>query len=1226
MEDIEKRLRALCEERIVVIDGAMGTMLQREGLTEADYRRGHFEQHPVDLKGNHDVLGLTRPDVLEKVHRLYLEAGADIIETNSFSLTRISQADYQLEDRCYELNVAAARAARRAADGFLRDHPGRVAFVAGSMGPTNRTASMSRDVNDPGARQVTFDDLAVAYEEQVRGLLDGGVDILLPETTTDTLNLKAALFAIMKAFDEGARRVPVMASITFIQAGNDRMLTGQNVAAVWASLSHAPLFSIGINCSLGATEMRPLMEELSGLAPIFTSAYPNAGLPNPLLPTGFPEGPEDTSRLLGEFARAGFVNVVGGCCGTTPDHVRAIAEAVRGVKPRRVPAADHHLRLSGLDALTITEDTNFVNVGERTNVTGSPKFQKLVQEGKYEDAVAVARQQVENGAQIIDVNMDEGMLDSEAAMTRFLNLIAAEPDVARVPVMIDSSKWTVLEAGLKCLQGKGIVNSISLKEGEADFVAKARLVRRYGAAVIVMAFDEEGQATSVERKVAICSRAYRILTGQVGFPPQDIVFDPNILTVGTGIEEHNGYAVAFIEATRQIKAALPFAKVSGGVSNISFAFRGNNPVREAMHTAFLYHAIRAGLDMAIVNAGQLGVYEEIPKDLLERVEDVLLDRRPDATERLIAFAESVKAKDKVEVKADAWRAGTVEERLSHALVNGIVDFIDHDTEEARQKYGRPLSVIEGPLMAGMSVVGDLFGSGRMFLPQVVKSARVMKKSVAYLQPYLEAEKAAGSRAEGKVLLATVKGDVHDIGKNIVGVVLACNNYEVIDLGVMVSCEKILAAAREHGVDMVGLSGLITPSLEEMAHVAREMEREGFLLPLLIGGATTSKAHTAVKIAPHYSKDVVHVLDASRAVTVASSLKSARAEFGAANRAEQQRLREAHAKKRAEKPLLPLDEARRRRPRIDWEGYAPPVPSFLGARGEDVPLAELVPYVDWTPFFVTWELRGTYPKIFENPQWGSKAKELFDDGQKLLAELVSGGELKARAAWGFWPANAVGDDIELYADDGRGHVAAEIHTLRQQMDKGESEENLALADFVAPRESGKADYLGAFAITAGLGLDAIVARFEADHDDYRSILAKALADRLAEAGAEWLHQRARRAWGYEAEAPLDVEALIREQYRGIRPAPGYPACPDHTAKRTLFELLQAEERAGVRLTESLAMMPAASVSGWFLSHPQAKYFNVGLLERDQVKDYQRRRGLPLREVERWLAPHLGYEAE
>jgi 5-methyltetrahydrofolate--homocysteine methyltransferase len=1226
MEDIEKRLRALCEERIVVIDGAMGTMLQREGLTEDDYRRGHFERHPVDLKGNHDVLALTRPEVLEKVHRLYLEAGADIIETNSFSLTRISQADYQLEDRCYDLNVAAARVARRAADGFLRDNPGRPAFVAGSMGPTNRTASMSRDVNDPGARQVTFDDLAAAYEEQVRGLLDGGVDILLPETTTDTLNLKAALFAIMKAFDEGARRVPVMASITFIQAGNDRMLTGQNVGAVWASLQHAPLFSIGINCSLGATEMRPLMEELSGLAPIFTSAYPNAGLPNPLLPTGFPEGPADTSRLLGEFARAGFVNVVGGCCGTTPDHVRAIAEAVRGVRPRQVPARDHHLRLSGLDPLTITEDTNFVNVGERTNVTGSPKFQKLVQEGKYEDAVAVARQQVENGAQIIDVNMDEGMLDSEAAMTRFLNLIAAEPDVARVPVMIDSSKWTVLEAGLKCLQGKGIVNSISLKEGEADFVAKAKLVRRYGAAVIVMAFDEEGQAATVERKVAICTRAYRILTEQVGFPPQDIIFDPNILTVGTGIEEHNGYAVAFIEATRQIKATLPFAKVSGGVSNISFAFRGNNPVREAMHTAFLYHAIRAGLDMAIVNAGQLGVYEEIPKDLLERVEDVLLDRRPDATERLIAFADSVKAKDKAEVKADAWRSGTVEERLTHALVNGIVDFIDHDTEEARQKYGRPLSVIEGPLMAGMSVVGDLFGSGRMFLPQVVKSARVMKKSVAYLQPYLEAEKAAGSRAEGRVLLATVKGDVHDIGKNIVGVVLACNNYEVIDLGVMVSCEKILAAAREHGVDMVGLSGLITPSLEEMAHVAREMEREGFDLPLLIGGATTSKAHTAVKIAPHYSKEVVHVLDASRAVTVASSLKSARAEFGIANRAEQARLREAHAKKRAEKPLLPLDVARQRKPRIGWDGYAPPVPAFLGARAEDVPLAELVPYIDWTPFFVTWELRGTYPKIFENPQWGAKAKELFDDGQKLLAELVSGGELKARAAWGFWPANAVGEDIELYTDETRGHVAAEVHTLRQQMDKGEGEANLALADFVAPRESGKADYLGAFAITAGLGLDAIVARFEADHDDYRSILAKALADRLAEAGAEWLHQRARRAWGYEAEAPLDVDALIREQYRGIRPAPGYPACPDHTAKRTLFELLQAEERAGVRLTESLAMTPAASVSGWFLSHPQAKYFNVGLLERDQVKDYQRRRGLPLREVERWLAPHLGYEAE
>ena len=1218
-------LVAALEQRIVVIDGAMGTMVQARNLGEPDYRGDRFKDHPQDLKGNGDLLNLVRPDVVESIHREYLLAGADIVETNTFTSTSVSQADYRLEHLAHELNLEGARAARRAADGVMAEQPGRACWVAGSLGPTTRSASISRDVNDPGARAVTFDELVAAYHEQARGLLAGGVDLLVVETCFDTLNAKAALFAIERLFEEEGRRVPVIVSVTIFKDG--RNLSAQTVEAFWISVAHAEPFAVGINCSLGPPQMRPFVEELSRVAPTWISCYPNAGLPNAF--GGFDETPERMAADLGEFARSGFLNFVGGCCGSTPAHIRAIAEAVRGVAPHARTPVERLTRFSGLEALVIRPDTNFVNVGERTNVTGSPRFAKLIQAGEYEEALRIARQQVEGGAQIVDVNMDEGMLDSEAAMVRFLNLLAAESDVARVPVMIDSSKWSVIEAGLKCIQGKGIVNSISLKEGEEAFKRHARLVRRYGAGVVVMAFDEQGQAATAERKVEIATRAYRVLTEEVGFPPEDVILDPNILTVATGIEEHDEYAVAFIEATRRIKATLPHVKVSGGVSNISFSFRGNHPVREAMHSAFLYHAIAAGMDMGIVNAGQLAVYEEIPKDLLERVEDVLLDRRKDATERLIAFAESVKGKGRAEEKEDAWRQGTVEERLGHALVRGIADFVEADTEEARRKYGRPLAVIEGPLMAGMNVVGDLFGSGKMFLPQVVKSARVMKKAVAWLQPFLEAEKSEGQKAEARIVMATVKGDVHDIGKNIVGVVLACNNYEVIDLGVMVPCELILRTAREKGADLVGLSGLITPSLEEMAHVAREMEREGLALPLLIGGATTSKAHTAVKIAPGYRHPVVHVQDASRAVGVVGRLKSAehRAALAEENRREQERLRHEYQARRSEKPLLPLEEARRRRTRIDWAGYAPPRPSFTGARVLDpVPLEEIVPYVDWTPFFATWELRGTYPRIFDNPEWGARARELHDDAQRLLRRIVDERLLVARAVYGFFPASAVGDDVEVYADESRHGLLATVHTLRQQADKGEGEPDQALADFVAPRESGRADYLGAFAVTAGIGIEPLLERFARDHDDYGSIMTKALADRLAEALAELVHRRARSDWGYGRDEQLAVEELIRERYRGIRPAPGYPACPDHTEKRALFDLLQVEETVGIRLTESFAMYPASSVSGFYFSHPQARYFTVGKIERDQVLDYHRRKGMDVRTVERWLAPNLNYEPE
>jgi 5-methyltetrahydrofolate--homocysteine methyltransferase len=1227
MPDRAQALRELLSRRIVVIDGAMGTMVQARQLGEVDYRGERFRDHATELKGNTDLLSITRPDVVEDIHRQYLEAGADIVETNSFTATAVAQADYGLATAAHELNVAAARAARRAVDGVMAREPGRSCWVAGAMGPTNKQASMSRDVNDPGARAIGFDELEAAYREQADGLLAGGVDLLLVETVFDTLNAKAALFAVARLFDEGARRVPVMLSVT-ITDKSGRTLSGQTVEAFWNSVSHAELLSVGVNCALGPKEMRPFVEELSKLAPIFVSCYPNAGLPNVF--GGYDETPASLSRDVAELARAGFVNVVGGCCGTTPAHVRAIADAVAGLPPRVPPSVEPFTRLSGLEPLTIRPDSNFVNVGERTNVTGSPRFARLVKEGKLEEAVAVARQQVENGAQLLDVNMDEGLLDSERAMTSFLNLLAAEPDVARVPVMIDSSRFSVLEAGLKCLQGKGVVNSISLKEGEEAFRRQARLVRRYGAAVVVMAFDEQGQAASAERKCEIAARAYRILTEELGFPPQDVILDPNVLTVATGIAEHDEYAVAFFEATRRIKATLPLAKVSGGVSNVSFSFRGTSAVREAMHAAFLYHAIRAGMDMGIVNAGQLAVYEEIPRELRDLVEDVLLNRRGDATERLVAYAESA-GKDPARAAAQQaeWRRGSVEERLQHALVKGIADHVEADVEEARVKYGRPLAVIEGPLMDGMNLVGDLFGSGRMFLPQVVKSARVMKKAVAYLEPFMEAERKAGGerKAAARVVLATVKGDVHDIGKNIVGVVLACNDYEVIDLGVMVPCEQVLRTAREREADMIGLSGLITPSLEEMVHVAREMERQGFELPLLIGGATTSRAHTAVRIAPAYHAPVVHVVDASRAVGVVGRLRSAaaRSELAAENRALQERLRREHEAKRAASPLLPLAAARERRTSIDWSGYEPPVPELTGVRVLDpVPLDELVPLVDWTPFFVAWELRGSYPRIFENPDWGGRARELFADAQQLLARIVRERLLTARAVYGLFPAAGVGDDIEVYADAGRSGLLASFPTLRQQADKGAKEPNQALADFVAPAASGKPDFIGAFAVTAGIGADALVARFEADHDDYGAIMAKALADRLAEALAEWLHRRVRAEWGYGRDERLSVEELIRERYRGIRPAPGYPAAPDHSEKARLFELLGAEARTGIRLTESFAMLPAASVCGLYFSHPQARYFSVGRIGRDQVEDYAHRKGLPLRDVERWLAPYLDYE--
>jgi 5-methyltetrahydrofolate--homocysteine methyltransferase len=1222
-------LHAQLKQRILILDGAMGTMIQTYKLTEADYRGERFAGYGSDLKGNNDLLVLTQPQIIREIHSAYLEAGADILETNTFNATSIAMADYHMEGLVYEINLAAAKLARDAADEYEAKNPAQPRFVAGVLGPTNRTASISPEVNDPGFRNVSFDQLVAAYTQAISGLVNGGSDILMVETIFDTLNAKAALFAIEQYFDAHQIQLPVMISGTITDLSG-RLLSGQTAEAFWNSVSHVRPLSIGLNCALGAKDLRQYVEELSNIANVHVSAHPNAGLPNPLSETGYDETPEAIAADLREWAASGLLNIVGGCCGTTPPHIKAIAETVRGLPPRIIPEIEKKLRLSGLEALNIGEDSLFVNVGERANVTGSKMFARLIINGEYDKALEVAKAQVENGAQIIDINMDEAMLDSEAAMVKFLNLIASEPDIAKVPVMIDSSKWSVIEAGLKCVQGKSIVNSISMKEGEAEFIERARLCRRYGAAAVVMAFDEQGQADTQARKIEICARSYKLLTEQVGFPAEDIIFDPNIFAVATGIEEHNNYAVDFIEATRIIKQNLPYAKISGGVSNVSFSFRGNEPVREAIHTAFLYHAIQAGMDMGIVNAGQLGVYAEIPKDLLERVEDVLLNRRPDATERLVEFAESFKGAVKSQVEDLAWREVPVGERLSHAMVRGITTYIVEDTEEARQQAERPIHVIEGPLMDGMNVVGDLFGAGKMFLPQVVKSARVMKLAVAHLVPYIEAEKAAtgqAAQAKGKIIMATVKGDVHDIGKNIVGVVLQCNNYDVVDLGVMVPAAKILQAAIDEKADIIGLSGLITPSLEEMSHVAKEMERLGMKLPLLIGGATTSPAHTAVKIAPHYSGPVIYVKDASRAVGVCSNLLSddLRDAYVQGIADDYVAIRERHQNRSNETKRLTLAEARANALKPDWTAYVPPAPAFIGLKAfHDYPLAEIAERIDWTPFFQAWELHGRYPKILTDAVVGEEAKKLFVDAQAMLKRIIDEKWLEARAVIGLFPANSVGDDIEIYADESRGKVAMTYHTLRQQAEKSPGKPNLALADFVAPKESGVKDYLGGFAVTAGIGIDAHVAAFERNHDDYSAIMLKALADRLAEAFAELMHQRVRREfWGYAQDEALSNEDMIAEKYRGIRPAQGYPACPEHTEKGPLFELLQAPENAGITITESFAMLPTAAVSGFYFAHPDSTYFALGKIGRDQVEDYAQRKGWDMATAERWLAPALGY---
>jgi 5-methyltetrahydrofolate--homocysteine methyltransferase len=1225
--DTATLLHQLLAKRILVLDGAMGTMIQRLKLTDEQFRGERFKHHPKDLKGNSDLLVLTRPDDIAGIHAQYLDAGADIIETNTFTATTISQADYDLQSLAYEINVEGARLARRVTDEWTARTPERPRFVAGSMGPTNRTLSISPDVNNASFRASTFDEMRRAYAEQARGLIDGGAHILLLETIFDTLNAKAAIVGIEDAFDERGVRLPLMISVT-ITDRSGRTLSGQTLDAFYVSMEHARPFSIGLNCALGAREIRPYLAELARIATCYVSCYPNAGLPNAF--GQYDELPDETGQLLREFAASGFVNVIGGCCGTTPDHIRAVAKAVEGLPPRQRPDAKDtpfhgRSRYSGLETLVLAPDSNFQMIGERTNITGSKRFARLVTANDWAGAADVALEQVRGGANVLDVNMDEGMLNSEAAMTEFLHYIATEPEIARIPVMIDSSKWSVLEAGLKCVQGKAIVNSISLKEGEADFLAKARTIRRYGAAMVVMAFDEQGQADTVARKVEICARAYTLLTEQADVDPSDIIFDPNVLAIATGLEEHNEYGKNFIEATRLIKERCPGVKISGGISNLSFSFRGNDVVREAIHSAFLFHAIKAGLDMGIVNAGQLVVYEDIPKDLLEHVEDIIFNRRPDATERMVTFAEQVKGSGTKRAADLAWRESTVESRLAHALVHGVVDFIEADTEEARAKYGRPLSVIEGPLMDGMKIVGELFGAGKMFLPQVVKSARAMKRAVAYLQPFMEAEKAAAAsaaQAQGKILLATVKGDVHDIGKNIVGVVLGCNNYEVIDLGVMVPADRILQEAIDQKVDMVGLSGLITPSLDEMAYVAQQMQQRGFSLPLLIGGATTSRQHTAVKIAPEYKKAVVHVADASRVVDVVSSLRSAvqRAAFERANRDEQARLREQYGA-RHDRPTLSYADARNNRLKLT---YQPDVPAFTGTRSVDVDLADLVPFIDWTFFFSAWELKGRFPAILDHPQHGQAARDLYEHAQKLLARIINGKLLRARGVYGFWPANSDGDDIVFYNPSGGARTElARFPMLRQQEVIADDKPNRSLADFVAPVESGVTDYVGAFAVTAGHGVDDVVRRFEAEHDDYSAIIVKALADRFAEAFAEYLHAQARRDFGYGAAEQFSNDDLIAEKYRGIRPAFGYPACPDHTEKRRLFDLLDAR-RIGMELTETCAMIPAASVSGLYLAHPQSKYFVIQRVGADQVEDYARRKGISVTDAERALRPILAYE--
>jgi 5-methyltetrahydrofolate--homocysteine methyltransferase len=1233
------RIEKLLQQRILILDGAMGTMIQRHKLTEAHYRgtelfgefrgsRKSFAEHPIDVKGNNDLLLLTQPHVVGGIHREYLEAGADILETCTFNSNAVSMADYQMQHLVYELNVAGAKLARGLCDEFST--PDKPRFVAGVLGPTGRTASISPDVNDPGARNVTFDELVESYAEALRGLLDGGADILMVETIFDTLNAKAALFAIERHFEQHNVRVPIMISGTITDASG-RTLSGQTTEAFCNSLLHVKPLSIGLNCALGAELMRPYVEEMSNVASCYVSAHPNAGLPNPLSETGYDELPEKTARLVKEFATSGFLNIAGGCCGTTPAHIKAIADALKEVPPRKLPDLEKKCRLSGLEPFNIGDDSLFVNVGERANVTGSAKFKRLVLEGQYDAALEVAKQQVETGAQVIDINMDEAMLDGEVAMVKFLNLIASEPDISKVPLMIDSSKWSIIEAGLKCVQGKSIVNSISLKEGEANFVKQATLVRRYGAAAVVMAFDEQGQADTYKRKTEICQRSYDILVNKVGFPPEDIIFDPNIFAIATGIEEHNNYAVDFIDATAWIRKHLAYSKISGGVSNVSFSFRGNEPVREAIHTVFLYHAIKAGMSMGIVNAGQLGVYDEIPRDLRDAVEDVVLNRHSDAGEKLVKLAESVKGGGKEQVEDLEWRKGSVQERLTHALVRGITTFIVEDTEVARLQAKFPVEVIEGPLMTGMNVVGDLFGAGKMFLPQVVKSARVMKQAVAHLVPYIEAEKlrSGDTSTKGKIVMATVKGDVHDIGKNIVTVVLQCNNFEVVNMGVMVPCQQILDTAREHNADVIGLSGLITPSLEEMAHVAKEMERQGFKIPLLIGGATTSRVHTAVKIEPNYpSGSTIYVNDASRAVGVCSNLLSntMREEYISGIKADYTLAREQHESKKGKASYVTLEEARARGVKTDWKKYVPPKPYLTGVQKfEAYPLDKIAEYIDWTPFFQAWELAGRYPKILQDEIVGEEARKLFADAQAMLKKIIDEKWLTANAVFGLFPANSVNsDDIEIYTDESRKKVSITWHNLRQQTKKPADIPNFCLADYIAPKTSKVKDYIGAFAVTTGIGIDSRVAEFEKQHDDYSAILLKALADRLAEAFAELLHARVRREfWGYATDEDLDYDALIAEKYRGIRPAPGYPACPEHSEKGALFALLQAPLNAGITLTDSYAMLPTAAVSGFYFSHPQAQYFATGKIDRDQAADYAKRKGWSLDEAERWLAPVLSY---
>ena len=1221
-EDIRKVLK----NRILVLDGAMGTMIQRHKLDEEAFRGEQFKNHHMPLKGNNDLLSITQPNIIKEIHALYYEAGSDIVETNTFSGTTIAQADYGLEDAVYQLNYESAKIAKEVADEFTAKEPHKPRYVAGSIGPTNRTASLSPDVNRPEFRNTSFDELKEAYLLQIKGLVEGGVDVLLIETVFDTLNCKAALFACSDYFDQTGTELPIMVSGTITDASG-RTLSGQTAEAFLISISHLPLLSLGFNCALGAKELRPYLETVANKTEFFTSAHPNAGLPNAF--GEYDQSAEQMGGFIEDFISSGFVNIIGGCCGTTPEHIVEIAKIAQKYQPRKKPTIEKLPRYSGLEPLTIFKESNFVNVGERTNVTGSLRFKKLIKEENYEEALTVALQQVEGGAQIIDVNMDEGMLDSEEAMKTFLNMIASEPDISRVPVMIDSSKFSVIEAGLKCVQGKCIVNSISLKEGEENFIQQANTVRKYGAAVIVMAFDEKGQADNFERRIEICERAYKILTEIVKFPAEDIIFDPNILTVGTGLEEHNNYAVDFIKATKWIKENLPGALVSGGVSNVSFSFRGNNVVREAINSAFLYHAIKNGLDMGIVNAGMIEVYDDIPKDLLEHVEDVLLNRRDDATERLTDFAESVKEGGKVIVKNEEWRTGSVQERLSHALVKGIVEFIVEDTEEARLQYDKPLEVIEGPLMDGMNVVGDLFGAGKMFLPQVVKSARVMKKAVAHLLPYIEEEKLRSgdvAKNAGKILLATVKGDVHDIGKNIVGVVLACNNYEVIDMGVMIPADKILSKAIEMDVDMIGLSGLITPSLDEMVHVASEMKRQGFNVPLLIGGATTSKAHTAVKIAPQYDFPVVHVLDASRSVPVAGNLltkdKELSAKYFSDVQSEYSKIREQFEAKKGHKKMITIEEARENAFEIDWDTTHLQKPSFTGTKVlENYPIVDLIPFIDWTPFFQTWELAGKYPRILEDEVVGAEAQKLFADAKTMLDKIVTEHWLEAKGVFGFWKANANGDDIDLLAEN--GETFETLYSLRQQGKKAANVSNFALADFIAPKSSGKDDYIGAFAVTAGLGIEEHIKRFEKDHDDYNSIMLKALADRLAEAFAEKLHHEVRKEhWGFSKDEVFDNEAFIKEKYRGIRPAAGYPACPDHSEKATIFKLLDAE-KIGITLTESFAMLPTAAVSGLYFGNENAKYFGLGKVEKDQMQDYAVRKGKAIEECEKWLRPNLNY---